>query len=81
MTENERELRARLQQLAENIDTRIQMTTGERMGFALLVFSDDGKRMEYVANCDRPDVIAAMKEFIAVMDKDPVKFGRHLNLN
>lgn len=40
-----------------------------KFGFALLVFKtgepDPDSRMNYICNCDRKDMIKAMKEFIA----------------
>lgn len=43
-------------------------STGEEYGFALLMFGckgDESSRMNYIANVDRADMLAAMKEFIA----------------
>jgi hypothetical protein len=43
-------------------------STGEEYGFALLMFGvkgDESSRMNYISNCDREDMLAAMKEFIA----------------
>jgi len=40
----------------------------ESYGFALLMFGltgDESSRMNYISNCDRADMLAAMKEFIA----------------
>lgn len=41
----------------------------KRNGFALLVFPfgqpNDARRANYVSNCNREDMLAAMKEFIA----------------
>lgn len=40
----------------------------ERYGFALLMFAlgeGEDHRMNYVSNCDRADMLASMKEFIA----------------
>lgn len=42
--------------------------TGEQYGFALLMFGTKGEessRMNYISNCDRSDMLALMKEFIA----------------
>ena len=41
---------------------------GEKYGFALLMFGlsgDETCRMNYIANVDRQDMIAALREFIA----------------
>ena len=42
--------------------------SGERYGFALLMFGLSGSetmRMNYIANVEREDMLAAMREFIA----------------
>lgn len=42
--------------------------SGEEYGFALLMFGiegDESCRMNYISNCDRQDMLAAMREFIA----------------
>lgn len=42
--------------------------TGEEYGFALLMFGlkgDESSRMNYIANVNREDMLAALKEFIA----------------
>jgi hypothetical protein len=42
--------------------------TGEKYGFALLMFGltgNESNRMNYICNCNREDMLASMKEFIA----------------
>lgn len=42
--------------------------TGEQYGFALFMFNmkgGDSSRMNYISNCDREDMLASLKEFIA----------------
>lgn len=48
-------------------------------GFVLLVFSEDaalGSRTNYVSNCPRADVIAALKEVLARFEGQPLQSGR-----
>lgn len=58
-----------LQKLAEFLGKDvIPEAYGQRMGFALLIFPfDDGidGRIDYVSNAARPEMLIAMKEFIA----------------
>ena len=61
--------RAEMNALADVLD---QLFNGEAkgkertVGFALLVFEfGDNKRMNYISNSRRDDVLCAMKEFIA----------------
>lgn len=47
------------------------------LGFALLVFDkegDDRSRMNYICNCDRSDMVVALKELVANFEgRAPVK--------
>lgn len=48
-------------------------------GFVVLVFPVDGPegaRTNYVSNCDRKDIIAAMKEVVARFEGQPSQTGR-----
>lgn len=43
----------------------------KRVGFCLLVFPADqpeGERVNYVSNCDRQDMIVALKEIVARLE-------------
>lgn len=45
---------------------------GKRLGFALFIFEfDPGKSMFYVANAQRGDVAASMREWLARVEKTP----------
>lgn len=47
-------------------------------GFVLLVFPEDGEhgaRTNYISNCPRSDVIAAMKEVLARFEGQPLTPG------
>jgi hypothetical protein len=54
----------------------------ERYGFCLLMFGltgEEGMRMNYIANVDREDMLASMKEFIARNEgryEEPVNFTK-----
>jgi len=53
----------RMQLLARSIDAQLP----EGFGFCLLVFpfgEPDGKRLNYVSNAARTDVLSVMKEFL-----------------
>jgi hypothetical protein len=48
-------------------------------GFVLLVFPFDqveGARTNYVSNCDRKDIIAALKEIVSRFEGQPHQSGR-----
>lgn len=71
----ERSPEAGLRELMNDIGRRIGgvlketvKNTGEQYGFALLMFGlkgEESSRMNYIANVNREDMLAAMKEFIA----------------
>ena len=49
-------------------------------GFALFFFDfgdKPGRRLEYISNAQRPDVLRALKEFIAKQESADV-YGKHL---
>lgn len=61
-----------LQKLAQHIDKELP----PNHGFVLLAFPfTDDSRLQYVSNCDRRDVVEAMKEFIA---KTEASWGAHV---
>lgn len=48
-----------------DLDSRLEAVAGQPMGFSLLIFqSVEGSRMNYVSNCDRDDVIQAMRSLL-----------------
>lgn len=77
MTEKEQEASAVLQDIARDI----KATLPDNMGFAVLAYEfnedDNGERkMLYVSNSNREDVILAMTEFIKKQLDDPKLFGK-----
>lgn len=51
-----------LQPLATALDEIIQDHVGKRIGFCLVVFTEG--RAQYVSNCDRAEVVAALQELL-----------------
>ena len=80
MTEKEQEASAVLQDIARDI----KATLPDNMGFAVLAyeFNEDDKgerKMLYVSNSNREDVILAMTEFIKRQLDDPKIFGKDVD--
>jgi hypothetical protein len=51
----------------------------KKHGFVLLVFPFDGPpnaRSNYVSNCDRKDIVVALKEIVARFEGQPEQVGR-----
>lgn len=68
-----------MQSLARTVDALLTSASGQRLGFALLVFDLDGQegsRTNYVGNCDRKDMLAALKEVVARWEGQPQQRGR-----
>ena len=76
MTEREQEASNLLQDIAKYIDSKLP----DKMGFTLLAyeFGDENpeKKMLYVSNSNRKDVIWAMTEFIKSNVDNPEIFGK-----
>lgn len=75
MTEREQQANDALQAIAKEIKERLP----ENMGFALLAyeFGDaENRRMMYVSNSNREDVIKSMLEFCDKNLNDPEMFGK-----
>ena len=76
MTDREKEASEILQEIAKYIDSKLP----DKMGFTLLAyeFGDDNsdKKMLYVSNSNRKDVIWAMTEFIKKNVDNPEIFGK-----
>lgn len=75
MTEREQDASNMLQEIARDIKEKLP----EKMGFALLTyeFGDaEDRKMLYVSNSQREDVILAMTEFIKKQLEDPTLFGK-----
>ncbi len=75
MTNREQQANNALQAIAKEIKERLP----ENMGFALLAyeFGDaENRRMMYVSNSNREDVIKSMLEFCDKNLNDPTMFGK-----
>lgn len=75
MTEREEQANAMMQDIARDI----KATLPEGMGFALLAyeFGDaEDRKMLYVSNSNREDVMLAMTEFLQKNLDDPKMFGK-----
>lgn len=78
MTDREKQANTLLQAIAKDIQEKLP----DGMGFALLTyeFGDElGRRMFYVSNSDRMDVLRAMAEFIERNTIDPSFYGRDVD--
>lgn len=77
MTEREEKANAMMQEIAKDIKEKLP----EGMGFALLAyeFGDvEDRRMMYVSNSNREDVIKSMLEFCDKNLQDPKMFGKDI---
>ena len=75
MTEREQEANAMLQTIAKEINKKLP----ENMGFALLAYEfgdEPGRKMLYVSNSQREDVLMAMTEFLQKNIDNPKMFGK-----
>ena len=75
MTNREEQAANALQSIAKDIKEKLP----ENMGFALLTYEfgeGDDKRMMYISNSNREDVIKAMLEFVDKNLNDPKMFGK-----
>lgn len=75
MTEREEKANAMMQEIAKEIKEKLP----EGMGFALLAYEfeeGDDKKMMYVSNSNREDVMLAMCEFLQKNMDDPEMFGK-----
>ena len=75
MTEREQQANDVLQEIAKDIKEKLP----EKMGFALLTyeFGDiDDRKMMYISNSNREDVLKAMCEFLQKNIDDPKMFGK-----
>ena len=78
MTEREEKANAMMQEIAKDIKEKLP----EGMGFALLAyeFGDaEDRRMMYVSNSNREDVIKSMLEFCDKNLQDPKMFGKDIS--
>lgn len=75
MTEREEQANAILQDIAKDIKAKLP----EGFGFALLAYEfgeGDDKKMLYISNSKRSDVLNAMVEFLQKNMEDPEMFGK-----
>ena len=76
MTEREEQANDVLQTIAKEIKEKLP----ENMGFALLAYEFGGtsedRRLMYVSNSNREDVLTAMLEFVDKNLNDPKIFGK-----
>ena len=75
MTEREQQANDALQAIAKEIKKKLP----EKMGFSLLAyeFGDiDDRKMMYISNSNREDVLKAMLEFVDKNLNDPKMFGK-----
>lgn len=78
MTSREEEAQAMLQNIAKDIKAKLP----EGMGFALLAYEHEDenpeKKMLYISNSNREDVLKAMVEFLEKNMQDPTMFGKDM---
>lgn len=75
MTEREQQANDVLQTIAKEIKEKLP----ENMGFALLAYEfgdEDDRRMMYISNSNREDVMLVMCEFLQKNMDDPKMFGK-----
>ena len=75
MTEREQQASDMLQEIAKDIKAKLP----DGMGFALLTYEfgeGDDKKMLYISNSNRLDVMNAMTEFLQKNLEDPKMFGK-----
>lgn len=79
MTEKEQKASEILQEIATDIKEKLP----EGMGFALLTYEfgeGENKKMLYISNSNRVDVMNAMVEFLQKNLDDPEMFGKDVSL-
>lgn len=75
MTEREQQANDMLQEIAKDIKAKLP----DGMGFALLTYEfgeGDDKKMLYISDSNRLDVMNAMTEFLQKNLEDPKMFGK-----
>ena len=75
MTNREQQVSNTLQEIARDISNKLP----EKMGFALLTYEfgdDNNRRMLYVSNSNREDVLKAMLEFVEKNVNNPDMYGK-----
>lgn len=56
---------------------RFGAKSGEKWGFALMIFSFDGPEFTWISNAQRADMVKTMQEFIARNPPDQVSADRN----
>ena len=51
--------------LGRTIDRGLQERLGQRVGFAVLIFSFDGPELTWLSNAARPDMLKVLRELVA----------------
>ena len=65
VAEEDRAVSEAMQEIASEIAERLEGIAGKPMGFSLIVFNAEaGSRMNYCSNCDRAEVINAMRSLL-----------------
>lgn len=82
ITEAQLKVSQTLQSIAHGLDEVLTEQTGVKMGFALFIFNEehDG-HLQYVSNCARPEVLEALKDFLARQDTPLIEVPLHEKLN
>ena len=71
-----------MQAIATAIDEAINgrpLPSEKEFGFVLLIFDKDGEdlnRTNYISNCERKDIVSALKEIIARFERQAAQSGR-----
>ena len=62
IAEADRLISEELRAIADELNERLEQIAGQKMSFSLLIFNTEpGSRMNYISNCQRDDVHAALK--------------------
>lgn len=71
MDDADRRVSENLRSLANDIDQHLREVAGCRMGFSLVVFNGvPDSRLNYVSNCDRGEVVAALRSLLDGWEAD-----------
>lgn len=68
-----------MQEIARVVNRALNPNGDAPNGFVLLVFPADGpegQKTNYVSNCDRKEILVAMKEVVARFEGQPYQTGR-----
>ena len=61
----DRKISESLRGVADGLDEALEEIAGQKMQFSLIVFqTEPDSRMNYISNCQRDDVVAAMKSLL-----------------